>query len=197
MIALRCAKFLAVPLVLSACSPPPAEPAPLVESLAVSASETNSYDTASTIADLMNFVIMPNAEYLWNSVSYVVTAEGTTETFPQTDADWTDLRTSAITLIEAGNMLMLPGRAITNAAADPATAAFQYTPDEIAQLLADDPEPWQRYAQQLQESTRMTLQAIEFRDLMGLQEFGAQINEACEGCHASYWYRAPGVMVPQ
>lgn len=144
----------------------------------------------------MTDTVMPNAESLWNAVSYVATAEGVTESQPETDADWAALRDSANALIAAGDELLNTNREILTSAFDPSTARYQFTPDEIKQLLAEDPEPWRAYVQELQDTTRMTLQAIERRDLMGLVEFGAEINEACEGCHATYWYRPPGTMVP-
>jgi hypothetical protein len=145
----------------------------------------------------MNSVVMPNVEELWTAVSYVATEEGVTETQPDSDADWQRLRTSALTLVEAGNMLMIPGREIMNPDAGTDTAGFQLTGEEIRQLIEQDPQTWLFYAQQLQETTRRTLQAIELRDVMGLSEWGAQINEACEGCHAEYWYRPQEEMVPQ
>ncbi len=201
MSAVRFASVLACFLLLSACTPAPQDSVPVVETPAQTAnpvaSDTIPYDTTNTLEDLMTGLVAPSAEQLWNAVSYIASAEGVTETLPDTDEEWIQLRTSALTLIEAGNMLMIPGRAILTGAADPATAGFQYTPDEIAQLLTDDPQAWQSYAQQLQETTRMTLQAIELRDVMGLQEFGAEINDACQDCHAQYWYRPQGVMAPQ
>ncbi len=190
----RSTKVLAYSLLLSACTPAPQDPvvvaAPDVEIPAPLASPP-----ATTIEELMNELVMPSAQQLWNAVSYVATEAGVTETLPDTDEEWSQLRTNALALIEAGNTLMLSGLQVGEG--DPATAAFQDTPDEIAQLLTDNPQSWQSYIEQLQESTQLTLQAIEFRDVMGLQDFGGQINEACEGCHAQYWYRPQGVMAPQ
>jgi hypothetical protein len=152
----------------------------------------NSVDRAAIgIDDLMTAVIMPNADHIWRSVSYVANSEGVTETKPETDEDWSKLRESAEILIAAGDELRNTNREVFSGDFDEATASFQYTPDEIKQLIADNPEPWQNYIQQMQDRTRMTLQAIDLKDLVGLQDFGAQINGACEGCHADYWYRPP------
>ncbi|HEY0963023.1 MAG TPA: hypothetical protein VGE69_11770 [Pseudomonadales bacterium] len=182
-------------VLLAACSPE----APVSEAPAQSSRPSAQAlpADAPTVEDLMTDTIAPGAESLWRAVSYVASEDGVTETSPQSDDDWNRLRDSANALIAAGDELLVTERGILTNAFDPATVTFQYSPDEIRQMLAEDPEPWRNYARQLQETTRMTLQAIEFRDVMGLVEFGAQINEACEGCHAAYWYRAPGVMVPQ
>lgn len=190
----RHTKLLICSLLLSACTPTPPEPVAVVETqaLAPAVTETIPYDPTNSIKDLMTTMIAPNAQVLWDSVSFVVTAEGTTETTPQTDEDWTKLRASAIALIEGGNSLMVPGRAVIGGFAVEGAPAFQYTPEEIAQLLVEDPQSWQSYVQGMQESAQLTLQAIELRDVMGLTEWGAQINMACEGCHAQYWYRPQG-----
>jgi hypothetical protein len=189
MISARLLATLSCSMLFSACTPAPeqgegvagATPAALL----------------ATVEDLMSQTVAPGAESLWRAVSYVATDEGLTETAPQSDADWNRLRDSANALIAAGDELLITEREILTNAYDPATASFQYSPNEIREMLTDDPEPWRNYARLLQERTRMTLQAIEFRDLMGLVEFGAQINEACEGCHAAYWYRAPDMMMPR
>ena len=181
---------------LCACSPP-SEQATQAAPEPTLLEAQSSLDGTATVEHLMTTLIAPNAEILWNAVSYIATAEGVTETIPESDADWSRLRDSANALIDAGAQLMDTNREVLTSAFDPATANFQLTPDEIKQMLSDDPAPWLSYAEQLQDTTRMTLQAIELRDVMGLQEFGAEINEACEGCHASYWYRPPGSMVPR
>jgi hypothetical protein len=183
-------------VLLSGCTPEPEQPTS-VEPPSVLQPEAVINTDSGTVEDLMTDRVIPNAEHLWRAVSYVANEQGVTETAPQTDADWSQLRDSANALIAAGDELMNTNRAILSSEFDPSTVSFQFTPDEIKQLLAEDSQPWQAYVQQMQDSTRMTLQAIEFRDVMGLVEFGAQINEACEGCHAAYWYRPPGMMAPQ
>ncbi len=144
----------------------------------------------------MSAEFMPNADRIWRAVSYIANEQGITETMPETDEDWSMLRDSANALIAAGDTLRDTDREIYDDF-DASTASFQFTPDEVQQLLAEDPQTWQSYIERMQDDTRMTLQAIELRDLTGLVDFGARINEACEGCHAAYWYRPPGEMIRQ
>jgi hypothetical protein len=200
--------FFILPALLSACAPAPPETAIVEEQAPVigepaapvpapAATQLAPYDTSITIQTLMNSLIMPNVDQLWTAVSYVATEDGVTETQPDSDADWRRLRTSALTLIEAGNMLMIPGRTVMEPGAGSESGGIQLTGEEIAELVEQDGETWIFYAQQMQESTRRTLQAIELRDVGGLTEWGAEINEACEGCHAEFWYRPPGTMQPR
>lgn len=178
---------------LCACTPAPeqADAPDLAAVPAAMSPESYSASSARTVQELMKSDVMPNADSIWRAVSYVANAEGVTETKPETDEDWSKLRESALALIAAGDELMDTNRDILTEAFDQASATYQYSPDEIKQLLIENPEPWQNYIRQMQDSTRMTLQAIELKDLTGLQDFGAQINEACEACHADYWYRPP------
>jgi hypothetical protein len=183
-------------LLLAACAPEPApeqtdgaaETAAPVPELADAGGP--AVEQPDSVETLMTLTFMPEAEHLWRAVSYVANEQGVTETMPETDADWSALRASANALIAAGDALRDTKRDIFNDF-DASTASFQFTPEEIEQLLAEDPQTWQSYIERMQDRTRMTLQAIELRDVMGLVDFGAQINEACDGCHAAYWYRPP------
>jgi len=172
------------PVAMVASEQATALPPPALEAAAAAA----QYDTTTTLSELMRDMIQPTADTLWMAVSYVSTLEGVVETSPQTDEDWERLRTAALALIEAGNALMLPGRPVMGEV--PANyPQFQYRPDEIEALIAADPDSWNGYAQGMQEWTRETLAAIGFRDQLGFSDFSARINDACQGCHAQFWYR--------
>jgi len=148
------------------------------------------FDTDTSVLSLMNAIIQPSALELWQAVRYVVTADGVEEDIrPQTDEDWFQLQASAISLIEAGNALLIPGREMDNAPLDPDYPDYQYRPDEIQALVESDAENWRAYIKEMQFFTKTTLEAIEEKDLLGLMETSAAINNACQGCHAEFWYR--------
>src|SRR4051794_38163385 len=96
---------LAVPLalvVITGCEkapPPPPAPPPSV------------FVTTLALKQVMEWVIDPAADVIWDSVKSVITEKGTQEIAPQTQADWDKVRDAAATLIEAGNALMIEGRA--------------------------------------------------------------------------------------
>ena len=108
---------------------------------------------------------------------------------PQTNEDWATLRTSAITLVEAGNALLIPNRTTDPADPNIEYPEYMYTSEEIQALTETNRDVWRSYIQEMQFSTQATLEAIERRDVLGLIETGARINNACEGCHADFWYR--------
>src|SRR5271166_3558629 len=71
------------------------------------------YMPEATIKDIMDSIVDPNADYIWNATGTVQTlGKGTTVRAPHTDEEWDDLRHHAIALVEATNLLLMPGRIV-------------------------------------------------------------------------------------
>src|SRR5262245_45579567 len=68
------------------------------------------YVLTATIKDIMDSMVDPNADYIWESVETVVSAKGVEEKMPRTDEEWKEVRRHAIALAEATNLLRMPGR---------------------------------------------------------------------------------------
>src|ERR1043166_4401215 len=77
---------------------------------ASAASDAPTYIPTATIKDLMQSIVDPSADIVWNSVTTVQSVEGTVDNAPKTDDDWAKVRHGAIALSEAANLLMMPGR---------------------------------------------------------------------------------------
>lgn len=169
-------------------STPAAQPKPLTQPLTNPAALPPSFLPTITIQDLMNDTINPNVRALWNAVSYTVTEQGATDTKPTSEADWIALREKADALLKGAATLMLPALKITSDAAVK-TPAYQYTPTEIEQLRRENADIWREYVQRLQATTQALIKDIENRDVEAYTEHGSPINQACEGCHADFWYR--------
>lgn len=149
-----------------------------------------SYHTGISIREIMATLIDPPADALWNAVRVVSDENGITEYAPETDAQWAALRASAISIIEGANALKMPGRAVAPPGAEGIFPDYEFTPEEVEALLANDRQSWNGFATQLQESALEMLDAIDSRDPDKLTEWGAYLDEACESCHSVYWYRA-------
>src|SRR5262245_58075898 len=68
-------------------------------------------EVRTTIKDLMDAIVDPSADDLWNAVATVVDQkEGTIEHVPKTDEDWANVRRAAVRIIEGSNLLMVQGR---------------------------------------------------------------------------------------
>jgi hypothetical protein len=162
-------------LLLAACASKPA-------------SEPSLYRPTATIKDIMDSMVDPNADFVWNSVATIVDAEGEHERFPQTDEEWKELRRHTVTLLEATNLLLIPGRHIARPGEKAENPKVELGPEEIEDLVNKDRASWIRLAYGLHDSVAVALKAVDARDKEGIMSAGEGIDKACESCHQKYWY---------
>jgi len=176
-------------LLASACAP--RQPAP-------------EYRMTATIKDLMESLVDPSSDYLWESVSTDVTAKGTITKTPHTDQDWANLRHSTVALMEASNLLQMPGRrvaqpgeksanpGIEDCALQPgeksANPGIEETPEAIESLINTDRASWIKHAHGLYDAAAVMMKAIEEKNADGVSDAGEILDKACEACHTQYWY---------
>ncbi len=141
-----------------------------------------------TIKDLMDSVVDSNADYLWESVETVSSAAGIVEKAPKTDEEWKEARRHAIALMEATNLLRIPGRKVAKPGEKAEDPRVEMPPESIQTLIDSDRQAWGTAAQRLYDATSKALKAIEAKNADGLLESGDGIDQACESCHLKYWY---------
>jgi hypothetical protein len=139
----------------------------------------------------MDSLIDPSADAIWDSVEIIATLEGTEHKAPKTDDDWKTLRRHAIAVIEASNLLLIPGRHVARPGEKAEDPRVDLHPEEIETLLATDPAAWALRAHWLHDAAMQSLKAIEARDVTALLNSGETLDAACESCHRNYWYRTP------
>ena len=180
-------------LALGACASSSAPPATAVTD-ASTASLPASLKPVASIQELMQSEVDPSADHIWDAVETVVSRRGTEERHPRTERDWIDLRHSAITLIEATNLLQMDGRRVsTRAFAAEATGALDST--QIEQRLEANRAGFNAFAQALRTAVLRQLAAIDARDPAALVRAGGEVDEICEGCHLTFWY--PNQVIPE
>ena len=160
--------------------------------LSDSATPASPYRLTATVQDLMDGIIDPSADVLWNSVAYVAERHRVEDRQPRTDEEWKSVRYSALTLIEAANLLSMPGRRVAashraTVAQDP-PAAGELTHAEIQQRIDSTHAAFTAFAQNMQDAATQALAAADSRNVQGLMNVGSVIDEACEACHLIYWY---------
>ena len=168
-----------------------AEPGPADEP-----SPSPEYRPTATIADIMLAIIDPSADEIWSSVATRVTIDTVEEEFPETEEEWEAVRSSAIRVLEASNMLLIPGRQVggSRAVSVGGSGAVRedvnivLTPAEIQELIDEDKGKWDELAVRLHDMAVVTLAAIDARDTEALLFSGEGLYTACEGCHLNYWY---------
>src|SRR4029079_17382112 len=96
----RAALCLLGALILPSCS----------SKAAPASADASALSPAVSIKELMENVIDPIADNVFDAVGADVTAQGIVETRPETDADWARVRQGAVTLAEGSNLLKIPRR---------------------------------------------------------------------------------------
>jgi cytochrome c556 len=152
------------------------------------------YEITATVKDLMDSMVDPIADVLWDSVATIVTADGTEDRMPRTEEDWRAVRRGAITLIEATNLLRMPGRHIAKPGEKSENPNVELEPDEMQALVDKDKQAWNDHAHSLHAAATEALQAIDAKNPQKLMDAGEKIDTACENCHLRYWY--PNQVIP-
>jgi hypothetical protein len=150
------------------------------------------YHPVASIREVMNSVIDPNVDVVWNAVKTVIDHGKPTEHAPANDEEWAAVRHSAMTVSEGANLLMMPGRAVAPPGAGSLAPGIELAPDQVRALIDKSPSGWNQFARALQDSLQPALAAIDKKDPEALFEAGDKIDEVCESCHQVFWYPAPG-----
>jgi hypothetical protein len=176
----------AVPTVATAPAPAPvsaaAPPAP--------------FQLTASIQELMDSVIDPAADALWDSVSITQTRKGTVFHQPHSDEQWHEVRRRAIALIEGTNLLVMDGRKLVapgSSVLDQGTSGV-LSADEGQKRLDSQHATFVQFAGALRDAGTQMLAAIDKKDAVGMMNAGAAMDGVCESCHLMFWY--PNQVIP-
>lgn len=125
------------------------------------ASPSQEYNLSLGIIEFMNQVVDPTADELWGTAGWVNSTEGYYELYPTTDEEWNRVRQHAATIVEIGNMLALPGRAVED-------------------------ERWQVYAQGISSAGIMAMNAAAEQNEEDYFQAGARLYSVCSACHQAF-----------
>ena len=158
----------------AAAPPPPASESPL--------------RPTATIKDIMDSLVDPSADVLWESVATIVTAKGTDERRPRTDEEWANVRRNAVRLLEATNLLVMEGRHVAKPGEKSENPGIELEPEQMEKLMTEDRASFLELAHGLYDAALPALKAIDAKNAEGLLDAGEGIDTACENCHLKYWY---------
>jgi hypothetical protein len=167
-----------------AAQQPAAKPAPPKPKATVSP----QFRPVATIKDVMDVLVDPQSDVIFEAVATILTKSGTEERAPKTDADWDEVRKGALLLIEGGNLLVVPGRRAAGPGAKSEVPGVELEPAEIEGLIKKNPGLFVRRAQGVVEAAIVALRAIEAKDVQGLYSAAGALDAACESCHSDFWY---------
>ena len=176
-------------VLLLGCSQPPAvEPA---------AAEAPSYTPVLSVKELMEHIVDPIADWIFDAAVIDVSEKGTVETKPLTDEDWLKVERGALILAESANLLKMPRTMVPagDKSLNTAPGGPELTPAEIEAKVKQDPAAWNKHADGLRAAALESLKIIKSRDAEGLFTVGDKIDKACEACHLEYWYPGDKIAV--
>jgi hypothetical protein len=173
------AVVLVAAFLLSGCSaPPPEQPAPAAP----------PFRPVATIREVMNSVIDPSVDEVWNAVRSIVDDGRLTDHAPAKDEEWAEVRRHALIVSEAANLLLMQNRPVAPPGAPSLAPGVELTPEEIRALIDKNPDGWNFYVQELQDSLTPALAAIDAKNSQALFDAGEKIDTTCENCHSVFWY---------
>ena len=143
-----------------------------------------------SVKELMRDMLDPVADNIFDSVSVVITHEGTVEKTPKTEADWEKIRIGGVTLAEGVYLLKIPRPfAPPDEPVSPGVATGEeLTPAQMKAKLEADPVLWNAKIEALRNVGLEVMDIVKRRDVNELWEASDNLDQACESCHVAYWY---------
>ncbi|MDP2283672.1 MAG: hypothetical protein Q8L06_05995 [Pseudohongiella sp.] len=124
-------------------------------------SDTTDYNLTLDTVEFMAHVLEPIADVLWKSAGWILDEnEGYYELYPTDDEGWINVDNHGAMIVEAGNLMLLPGRVQEG--------------------------PWATYAQATSTVGRSIMKAAEEQNKEDLFQAGAQLYSVCTACHQAY-----------
>lgn len=118
--------------------------------VSVATAQAPSFQPVGSISQLMIYVFYPDSDALF----YIERNP------PKTDAEWNAVRNQALTLAEAGNLLMMPNR------------------------VRDG--DWNKDAKMIVDVGTKAFKAAVAKDMAGIVALNQELNDACVVCHVQY-----------
>jgi len=143
-----------------------------------------------SVKELMEHIIDPTSDWIFDAAVIDISRKGITETKPLSDDDWLKVERGGYVLAESTNLLKIPRRMVP---ADEEGKPHQpgepeLPPEQIQAKIEKDRALWYKHADGLKAAALEAVQVAKARDLDGLFKVGDKVDKACEACHLEYWY---------
>ena len=142
----------------------------------------------ATIKDIMDSMVDPSGDFMFQSVQEISDEHGITEKAPRTDAEWEEVRHHLFVLLEAPNLLTMEGRKVARPEDKSKAPGIENEPEEVKKLLDADRPSFIRRARRLQDAATLAMKAVDAKDKDALFRALDDSDKACENCHLHYWY---------
>jgi hypothetical protein len=112
----------------------------------------------ANVDEVMDGIVIPSSQVIFDAVVY---SNGELIQAPKNDDDWFSLRIHALAVAEAGNLLLMRGR-------------------------AKDAGDWAKFSRALTDAAVTVAEAAEAKDIERVLQTGSAMYTACTACHAKY-----------
>jgi hypothetical protein len=183
----RVSLLLTAGLVLQQCS---SQSAP--EATPAAAAAPSDTSPVLSVKELMEHIVDPTADYIFDAAVIDISEKGVTETKPLTDEDWLKIERGAYLLAESTNLLKMPRPMVppgtVETPAEPGKPGPELTGPEIEAKIKENRALWNSHADALRQTALDAVKIVKARDAEALFDVGSRVDKACEGCHLDYWY---------
>lgn len=122
-----------------------------VSMAAATMAQAPGFQPVGTVRQIMLGIVAPTSDVIFKVPNQA----------PKGDKEWKTVQDSALMLAEAGNLLLIPGR-------------------------AKDAGDWTKFAKSLVTQGSKAFKAANAKDAKSLEDIGNDIDQVCEDCHAKY-----------
>jgi len=165
-----------------------AKPEPAAE--AATATVASDLKPIFSVKELMENIIDPQSDFIFDAVAVDIGAHGVVETKPTSDEDWLRVQRATVLLAESTILLKIPRPVAPVGDKNELSGPGQpeLAPEQIQAKLDQDRHLWDSHVDQLRDELLKVLEIVKARDSDKLFEAGSNIDRACEACHLEYWY---------
>jgi hypothetical protein len=150
----------------------------------------SSLSPTLSVKELMEHIIDPTADWIFDAAVIDISHKGVTETKPLSEDDWLKVERGGWVLAESTNLLKIPRRMVPAGEEDKPhqPGEPELSPDQIQAKIEKDRALWYKYADGLKTAALDAVRIAKARDIDALFKAGDVIDQACESCHLEYWY---------
>jgi hypothetical protein len=136
-----------------------------------------------SVKELMEHIIDPTADWIFDAAVIDISHKGVSETKPLTDEDWLKVERGGYLLAESTNLLKIPRRMVPveEEGKPHQPGEPELPPEQIQAKIERDRALWYQHADGLKNAA---LEAVR----VALFKVGDRVDKACEACHLEYWY---------
>ncbi len=165
----------------------PADSAPPTSEAAPAAPSDGATANLS-IKTIMDSMVDPSGDYLFEAVVDVADEHGVTHKAPHTDQDWATVRQHLQILILGQSLITQPGRRVANPGDRSKDPKVENEPEQVQALIGAEHDDFVVRAGRLRDAATLGLKATDARDPKALLAAITAIDKACESCHLHFFY---------